>query len=430
MLRQTPALRRRAKASREADEMASRASFAAWAKERGIDDSTFPHAEAGYKAFVILLSLLKAGIIFAMVSALSSSLLRLIDEKTFGSNGLIFDGLDLVFIKIPEIKSPMAIAESLVASAGNVSKAVLPAVIVLSAIAAVVYIALTLMRWQCWERNCLASDFSAHRTKKRVLSTLAVKRRLREAKRAAEKSGGQDSNEPTVDSAAKVSALRSLKSLKVRRHVRDTADNTGLKVTELVTIAMPPTEAEREALMSVLKDFDKTLTRVEEGSLNFGDMLITTDYSRIEFKAEKVIEDPYDWEVDEETGEAVEYWRSFPIDIVRSESDDTIDEKREEAKAWAEKTAASVDKMLTTKQSAVNRISVTCSSTVALIRYEMSFQLDVKKFESMQEALNNAFRTTGCSARVDMGDLLISIPLPKGKTIPISITKMYEEVFG
>lgn len=410
-------------------------SFQTFAKDRGLDDQTFPYADAGFMVLRVFMVFLRICIIVTIIGLLALLTNTWVDGATFGTSPVAFEGLKIGSITLlPAIYTPtdtiLSVTSSTVAMATKIDK-----LIVLSIFPAliVVYMFLVVMRWHNWERGCLKSDVISYHDKSKIVDVTNTKRKIREFRRSKRKASknSSDSNELTVDETSKINALKSFKHVRVRRHLRDAVDGSGLRVSERVIFEVPVNEGERAELMNLIKDFDKVLNRLKHGELTFGDMLVSTDHSTIEYRAEMFTPDPYDYEeIVADTKETNEYWRAFSYDIVKSDNDDIIDERREAAMAWAEKTAKAIDKILTTKESAAQRLALSCSSSTVLIRYELSFHLEAKSFESLAASLDNALRTKGSTVRVDSGDLLISIMLPSNKVVPISIVRMYEEVFG
>lgn len=300
------------------------------------------------------------------------------------------------------------------------------------------YLVNVIKRNREFERNVIINDIKAVSLYRKLMSALKIKKRLGEAKRAARpKSSGGESQAPSADNLSKVEELKQMRKMDVRINTRQKlATKDRISTIYTIFMSLPLDEMTASNLLKRVEKLDETTTRVARGKVTMGQYQLTEDRQQLFFQGETPdIPDPYNYterlanKVDDNT--VVETYESaYDIhNLVDRQA--TIDEKKEQAEEWAQRTGAMLDRYLITANMQVTRLGTNVSSSKATYTYDLALDAKMSSgFNKFDEAIDKAFKLKGSSVSLAGGHLEIILPIPKEYHIPINVPTLYREAFG
>lgn len=302
------------------------------------------------------------------------------------------------------------------------------------------YIRNYIKRNQEFERNVCVNDMKASRLRRQILSTLKVRKELKEAKKAAYpsiKDGGK-SKEASASALSKIDELKALMKLEVRVNTRQKLTNPTLVETQwTIMIKTPIDNTAYNNLLSRVEKLNDTANRMARGEISIGSYFVTEDRRYIVFQGlEPAFTDPFNYEVvleekkkETEVREPSERIFDYGLLIDHSES---IAEKKALAEEWSEQIGVMLDRLLITNKFNVTRVETFISASKVSFRYEMAFDSNlssnVGKFD---ETIDKIFKVQGSSIGISKTGLLeIILPIPSEYKSLLNVPTLWEEAFG
>lgn len=432
------------------------------AKERNYSEIYYPYAEKGPKlirkiqnmwffAFVSLIFSLMISYgatkinpvqmsdaekakFFESVDTLSNFQLNMTQSalKFVKSIGMIEEG------EFYGIYGLLALAfKGLVKTIGSIFLFLMFALLIASVVYIVMYIVNVIKRQREYERNVVSNDFKAVAIYRRLMNSLKIGPRLREARKAARpKKSGDVLDAPSTDALSKVEELQAMKKLYVQVNTRQKLGLDTVSTVYLIYVDLPMNDTTVTNLLKRLESLDETTTRVVKGEVVMGKHIITEDRQHAIFRGETIeVPDPYNFDLKlksltESKEEEIEYESAYSLSNFIDRRPD-IEEKTSGALGWAERQGKMLDKYLITGKMNVTRYRTIVSSTKATFIYDLAHDSSLSTNQGkLDEALDKTFGLRGASSRIEEGKLVVVFPMPKQYAIPIDIPTLYREAFG
>lgn len=395
--------------------------FSLYAFKRDLDDEKFPHARLGFILFRVMKSLFGYGLVFAIIGGLiwfGSSFIPSIDPLTVEGFTLDSD------VYMGNFKSFLMGAGIFIASIGGF-------LWLLMFITITMYMVVTVMRWRAWERGCFFNDFRADHLRKSLLNSLNVDKYLREAKKSMR--GSQDSDksgDASRSTESKVEAYKAIKKTRVYVNSRQSLDfdDVVLRYYRII-IELPYSSDAVEETKRMVNGMGVSANRVAK--LKFGDAVLSEDDRHVQFDDRMKIKDRYKREATSQSKDASEskYEYSFSLDCFADNSH-KIGALKQKAQRWADQQADVLDDLLFTQDVKGRRLRTVVGSSTATVVYDMSFSKDMAQFDSKEKTIDQTFKISGTKITIDSGELMVTIPLPTDRKLPIDNKTLYSSVFG
>lgn len=299
------------------------------------------------------------------------------------------------------------------------------------------YIINVIKRQREYERDVIKNDFKAVSIYRKLMSSLKIGPRLREAKKAAKPKKSGDSYElPSTDALSKVEELQAMKKMYVQVNTRQKLGLDTISTVYLIFVDLPMNDTTVTNLIKRLESLDETTTRVVKGEVVMGKHMITEDRQHAIFRGETVeIPDPYNFDAkikiaQESKKEEIKYESAYSLsNFVDRRAE--IEEKTEGARGWADRQGKILDSYLITGKMNVTRYRTIVSSTKATFIYDLAHDSSLSNNQSkLDDALDKTFGLRGANSKVEEGKLVVVFPMPKQYAIPIDIPTLYREAFG
>lgn len=415
--------------------MARYESISDWAKLRGISDSEYPYATGGLKVYQTIPHLLLATIIFAAARPLLFLLVRHILHTVTYPLIPVLGQIATTFLRA------VAVVCSFIAVYAFWALAITTALIAL-----VIYPVLIVLRWRSYERCVLRNDHHANKLRKRMLRTLNIRRRRRQLARQIAKAEGQSSGksgeiivlpQENIDTKkeAQTEALDALANMQVWINTRQSLTSDEVLTLYRIHIERPFIQETIDELDRLVKGLESAATRLEQGKVSFGSMMVSADQSYIEWTDTISEPDPY-LQVGAHKVEHIKVKASFPLELFADRSDQ-IAEVKEKAKTWAENRGELMDKFMSTLATqggqgaqGSRRLSVDVGNTNVAYTYELSFSIDFQRLDSYTGQIDQVFGVAGSTIELTGKSLMITLPLPEVLKVPIDEATMIRTIFG
>lgn len=287
-----------------------------------------------------------------------------------------------------------------------------------------------------FERNIIKNDIQAVRLYRKIQNSLQISKRLSEAKRAIKPKSGGSSEPPSADNLAKIEELRAMKKMDIRVNTRQKLTSDKINTIYSIYIQLPLDETVAMNLLKRIETLNETFTRLAKGLVTMGGYQITKDRQTVVFQGETPdIDDPYNYEellnnLGDDNVEVVYYESAYPLSKL-VDRQETINQKKELAAEWAQRTGEMLDRFLITAKMKVTRLNTNVSSSKATYIYDLALDSNLSSgFNKFDEAIDKTFKLKGSSANIVNGHLEIILPIPKEYHIPINVPTLYRDAFG
>ena len=189
-------------------------------------------------------------------------------------------------------------------------------------------------------------------------------------------------------------------------------------------------------LLKRIETLNETFTRLAKGLVTMGGYQITKDRQTVVFQGETPdIDDPYNYDellnnLNDDSVEVVYYESAYPLSKL-IDRQETINQKKELAAEWAQRTGEMLDRFLITAKMKVTRLNTNVSSSKATYIYDLALDSNLSSgFNKFDEVIDKTFKLKGSSANIVNGHLEIILPIPKEYHIPINVPTLYRDAFG
>lgn len=287
-----------------------------------------------------------------------------------------------------------------------------------------------------FERNIIKNDIQAVGLYRKIQNSLQIGKRLSEAKRAIKPKSGGASEPPSADNLAKVEELKAMRKMDIRVNTRQKLTSDKINTIYSIYIQLPLDETVAMNLLKRIETLNETFTRLARGLVTMGGYQITKDRQTVVFQGETPdIADPYNFTelldgLGDENVEIVYYESAYPLSKLVDQQA-TIDQKKELAFEWAQRTGEMLDRFLITAKMKVTRLNTNVSSSKATYVYDLALDSNLSSgFNKFDEAIDKTFKLKGSSVNIVNGHLEIILPIPKEYHIPINVPTLYREAFG
>lgn len=395
--------------------------FSRDALKRGYDDDTFPHAKTGLRLYRLMYRLFVTGVVLGIIGVL----IQVAGSFLPSAEPVTVEGYTLDLAKYADG------FKGFVAGIGSLVIVFAALTLFAMFIVVAVYMANTVMRWRSWERGCFLNDFRAESLRKSLLRALNVNKYYREAKDSLKKSRGNDgSGDPSRSAQTKVEAYKALKKVRVYVNTRQSLDfdDAILRYFQII-IAMPFSSDTVEETKRLIQNVGPSANRVNK--LKFGDPVFSEDDRFAMFTDRMKVKDRYKRKPVKSSKNAGPemYEYAFSMDCFVDRTDEIVAMKQK-AQRWAEQTADTLDNLLFTQDVKGRRLRTTVGSTTATVVYDMSFTKDLSQFDTKQKTIDQTLKMTGTQISVDSGELMVTVPLPANRKLPIDTKTLFTSQFG
>lgn len=299
------------------------------------------------------------------------------------------------------------------------------------------YLVNVVKRQREYERDVIKNDFKAVMIYRKLMGSLKIGARLREARKAAKPKKSGDSYElPSTDSISKVEELKYMKKLQVQVNTRQKLGSDMISTVYLIFIDLPTDDLTVNNLVKRIESLDETTTRLIKGEVVMGKHMLSDDRQRAIFRGETIeVPDPYNYDAklkmkQEEVKEDIQYESSYSLSNLIDKRAE-IEQKTEAARGWAERQGKLLDSYLITGKMNVTRYKTIVSSTKATFIYDLAHDSSLSTNQGkLDEALDKTFGLRGANSRIEEGKLVVVFPMPKAYAIPIDVPSLYREAFG
>lgn len=335
--------------------------------------------------------------------------------------------------------SGSAIVKSVLLGIASVLMFIMITITLINLILFINYLINVVKRNREFERQVFKNDMEAVSLYRKIQSSLKINKRLREAKKTIKpKSSGNsgDYQEPSADNLSKVEELKYMKKMDIRVNTRQKLASSKINTVYSIYMNLPLDDTTAQNLMKRIENLNETFTRIAKGKVTMGGYQLTEDRQTLVFQGETPdLVDPYDYSDKLASINKVEEVKEFYESAYKISNfvdrQSKIDEIKDQAEEWAQRTGAMLDRYLITAKMKVTRLDTNVSSSKATYTYDMALDSNLSSgFNKFDEQLDKAFKLRGSSVNIINGRMEIILPIPKEYHIPINVPTLYRAAFG
>lgn len=289
----------------------------------------------------------------------------------------------------------------------------------------VIYLFKLVLRWRHYERDVIGNDFEAALLKRRILGSLNISQQYKNAVKAA--SGENNQDDPTRQ--GKVEALRTFKNMQVHINTRQSLSGFTIVKNSRISFEVPTNQFAIDELEKLMKNVSDVATQRTNARSKFGALEISEDRSVWSVSSQTPVKDKYYFEDPNANKDDGDYESSFGIENFKDNTQ-KINEIKESAEAFANRTSVAMGTFLTSAKYQVTFIDFVLSATTLTLKYEWTFDPQSPNVGSLDKSIDKTFNTDGATVSLSGNQLIIVFPMPKEYHIPIDVRTLYLEVFG
>ena len=289
----------------------------------------------------------------------------------------------------------------------------------------VIYLFKLVLRWRHYERDVIGNDFEAALLKRRILGSLNISQQYKNAVKAA--SGENNQDDPTRQ--GKVEALRTFKNMQVHINTRQSLSGFTIVKNSRISFEVPTNQFAIDELEKLMKNVSDVATQRTNARSKFGALEISEDRSVWSVSSQTPVKDKYYFEDPNANKDDGDYESSFGIENFKDNTQ-KINEIKESAEAFANRTSVAMGTFLTSAKYQVTFIDFVLSATTLTLKYEWTFDPQSPNVGSLDKSIDKTFNTDGATVNLSGNQLIIVFPMPKEYHIPIDVRTLYLEVFG
>ena len=289
----------------------------------------------------------------------------------------------------------------------------------------VIYLFKLVLRWRHYERDVIGNDFEAALLKRRILGSLNISQQYKNAVKAA--SGENNQDDPTRQ--GKVEALRTFKNMQVHVNTRQSLSGFTIVKNSRISFEVPTNQFAIDELEKLMKNVSDVATQRTNARSKFGALEISEDRSVWSVSSQTPVKDKYYFEDPNANKDDGDYESSFGIENFKDNTQ-KINEIKESAEAFANRTSVAMGTFLTSAKYQVTFIDFVLSATTLTLKYEWTFDPQSPNVGSLDKSIDKTFNTDGATVSLSGNQLIIVFPMPKEYHIPIDVRTLYLEVFG
>lgn len=289
----------------------------------------------------------------------------------------------------------------------------------------VIYLFKLVLRWRHYERDVIGNDFEAALLKRRILGSLNISQQYKNAVKAA--SGENNQDDPTRQ--GKVEALRTFKNMQVHINTRQSLSGFTIVKNSRISFEVPTNQFAIDELEKLMKNVSDVATQRTNARSKFGALEISEDRSVWSVSSQTPVKDKYYFEDPNANKDDGDYESSFGIENFKDNTQ-KINEIKELAEAFANRTSVAMGTFLTSAKYQVTFIDFVLSATTLTLKYEWTFDPQSPNVGSLDKSIDKTFNTDGATVSLSGNQLIIVFPMQKEYHIPIDVRTLYLEVFG
>lgn len=288
-----------------------------------------------------------------------------------------------------------------------------------------IYLIKMVLRWRHYERDVVGNDFEAALLKRRILGSLNISQQYKNAVKAA--SGENNQDDPTRQ--GRVEALRTFKNMQVHINTRQSLSGFTIVKNSRISFEVPTNQFAIDELEKLMKNVSDVATQRTNARSKFGALEISEDRSIWSVSSQTPVKDKYYFEDPNANKDDGDYESSFGIENF-TDNTQKINEIKESAEAFANRTSVAMGTFLTSAKYQVTFIDFVLSATTLTLKYEWTFDPQSPNVGSLDKSIDKTFNTDGATVSLSGNQLIIVFPMPKEHHIPIDVRTLYLEVFG
>lgn len=288
-----------------------------------------------------------------------------------------------------------------------------------------IYLIKMVLRWRHYERDVVGNDFEAALLKRRILGSLNISQQYKNAVKAA--SGENNQDDPIRQ--GKVEALRTFKNMQVHINTRQSLSGFTIVKNSRISFEVPTNQFAIDELEKLMKNVSDVATQRTNARSKFGALEISEDRSVWSVSSQTPVKDKYYFEDPNANKDDGDYESSFGIENFKDNTQ-KINEIKESAEAFANRTSVAMGTFLTSAKYQVTFIDFVLSATTLTLKYEWTFDPQSPNVGSLDKSIDKTFNTDGATVSLSGNQLIIVFPMPKEYHIPIDVRTLYLEVFG
>ena len=288
-----------------------------------------------------------------------------------------------------------------------------------------IYLIKMVLRWRHYERDVVGNDFEAALLKRRILGSLNISQQYKNAVKAA--SGENNQDDPTRQ--GKVEALRTFKNMQVHINTRQSLSGFTIVKNSRISFEVPTNQFAIDELEKLMKNVSDVATQRTNARSKFGALEISEDRSIWSVSSQTPVKDKYYFEDPNANKDDGDYESSFGIENFKDNTQ-KINEIKESAEAFANRTSVAMGTFLTSAKYQVTFIDFVLSATTLTLKYEWTFDPQSPNVGSLDKSIDKTFNTDGATVSLSGNQLIIVFPMPKEYHIKIDVRTLYLEVFG
>lgn len=288
-----------------------------------------------------------------------------------------------------------------------------------------IYLIKMVLRWRHYERDVVGNDFEAALLKRRILGSLNISQQYKNAVKAA--SGENNQDDPTRQ--GRVEALRTFKNMQVHINTRQSLSGFTIVKNSRISFEVPTNQFAIDELEKLMKNVSDVATQRTNARSKFGALEISEDRSIWSVSSQTPVKDKYYFEDPNANKDDGDYDSSFGIENF-TDNTQKINEIKESAEAFANRTSVAMGTFLTSAKYQVTFIDFVLSATTLTLKYEWTFDPQSPNVGSLDKSIDKTFNTDGATVSLSGNQLIIVFPMPKEYHIPIDVRTLYLEVFG
>lgn len=288
-----------------------------------------------------------------------------------------------------------------------------------------IYLIKMVLRWRHYERDVVGNDFEAALLKRRILGSLNISQQYKNAVKAA--SGENNQDDPTRQ--GRVEALRTFKNMQVHINTRQSLSGFTIVKNSRISFEVPTNQFAIDELEKLMKNVSDVATQRTNARSKFGALEISEDRSIWSVSSQTPVKDKYYFEDPNANKDDGDYESSFGIENF-TDNTQKINEIKESAEAFANRTSVAMGTFLTSAKYQVTFIDFVLSATTLTLKYEWTFDPQSPNVGSLDKSIDKTFNTDGATVSLSGNQLIIVFPMPKEYHIPIDVRTLYLEVFG
>lgn len=286
----------------------------------------------------------------------------------------------------------------------------------------ILYVITIFIRRHNGEHAPHVNDAEARRLKRRIIRSLRANKRTKY---------DEDKQVRMTENSARFK----LRHMRVEIHTLLEQGQMKPNKNYLVRIKRHQTDDVNNLILKKIKNLDSILTSLTRG-VSFGQQETSSDRRFYVFKSSIEVERKEALLVKlrrfrkkrgkGSESESSEY--SFPLTLFNDMSE-KIETQKAGAEDFGERRAKDVRNYLASIDVQAELIKTFVGNTSVQQTFKLQFTKSPPNPETIAEGLDNALGTSGILAKLDSGNINITIPLPPDNAIPIDVKSMIEEVY-